>query len=170
MKTTTIRSTNGPLPKRRNDRSLRGKSARFLPRSGLAHSPWGTDCTVFKIAPAASVSREPIHLGGKRGGQPLSIHFLLHSYMTEDARFQSKQHSLSRPNISCCIWCRILYIYQIQLTAVTIEEVQATSDVSFWNTRTDVLVVLQFKMKNYVVQNPTKGYSRWSLLLLPKHR
>lgn len=35
--------------------SLRGESACFLPRPGLALFPWGTDCTVFQTAPDASL-------------------------------------------------------------------------------------------------------------------
>lgn len=62
--------------------------------------------------PPLPLSGEPIHLAGSRGGQRLYIHAFCCSYMTERVRFPSKQHSLSSPNISCCIWCCILiYIF-----------------------------------------------------------
>lgn len=126
------------------------------------HVPsWGTDSKVFKTVPAASLvswstweEQEDVNL---------SICFLLHCYITRDVRFRSSH--LTQYFLTQLMQCLIPYIYQIQLTAITMSEVTWTPVVSVWNTGTNKLVGLQFKMEIWFPQI----YSRWSSLLPLQH-
>lgn len=89
--------------------------------------PLGGQAAVSEIAPAASVPRELIHLGGKCWDQ----HSLLHCYMTEDVGFQLQQHFLSWTHIYYCVSCSIICIHEMQLTVITMSEVAWTSHIFF---------------------------------------
>lgn len=127
------------------------------------HFPHGGQAAVFEIASAASVPRELIHLRGKWGDQRLStlsaalFHDWGHEISIGTAFPQLNPHLLVH-----CMLC-LMYLPDSP-NSDNMSEVAWTSHI-FLNTGTDVLPVQQFKIKNFG-QNPTKAYSRWSLLLL----